>query len=147
MPPIVLKHPSPLLFATLLLTVPFPCFFLFCYGVLAVSGLGLTLLWFGETTSRDPVGLIFVVPALFYIVIYGAFLRWLAGFLSRRVVAHPALADRYPKQLLIAALLVLAILPVYSFDCMDGRSLQWCNWYDLHVRSGGKADVCGDFLR
>jgi hypothetical protein len=143
--PIVLKHPSPLLFATMLLTVPFPCFFLFCYGVLPVSGLGLTLLWFG--TTSDPVGLIFVVPALFYIVLYGAFLRWLAGFFSRRVVSHPALAGRYPRQLLIAALLVLAILPVYSFDCMDGRSLQWCNWYDLHFRSGGQASVCGDFLR
>jgi hypothetical protein len=144
--PIVLKHPSPLLFATMLLTVPFPCFFLFCSGVLPVSGLGLTLLWFGTTTG-DPAALIFVVPALFYIVLYGAFLRWLAGFFSRRVVSHPALAGRYPRQLLIAALLVLAILPVYSFDCMDGRSLQWCNWYDLHFRSGGQASVCGDFLR
>jgi hypothetical protein len=143
----MLKHPSPLLFATMLLTVPFPCFFVFCYGVLPVSGLGLTLLSFATTASRDPVALIFVVPALFYIVVYGAFLRWFAGFLSRRVVSRPALAGRYPRQLLIAALIVLAVLPVYAFDCMDGRSLQWCNWYDLHVRSGGQRDVCGDFLR
>lgn len=140
-----LTHGSRLLFATMLVTVPFPCLFLLCYGVLPVSGLGLTVLWFG--TTADPVALIFVVPALFYIVLYGAFLRWLAGFVSRRVVLHPALAGRYPRQLLIAALLILAILPVYSFDCMDGRSLQWCNWYDLHFRSGGQGDVCGDFLR
>jgi hypothetical protein len=141
------KHSSPLLFATMLVTVPFPCLFLLCYGVLPVSGLGLTVLWFGTTALRDPVALIFVVPAFFYIVLYGACLHWLAGFLSRRLVLHPALAGRYPRQLLIAALLILAILPVYSFDCMDGRSLQWCNWYDLHVRSGGQGNVCGDFLR
>ena len=66
----------------MLVTVPFPCLFLFCYGVLPVSGLGLTLLWFGETALRDPVALIFVVPAFFYIVLYGACLRWLRATLG-----------------------------------------------------------------
>ena len=39
------------------------------------------------------------------------------------------------RGLLIAALLILALLPVYSFDHMDGRPLRRCNRYELHLGS------------
>ena len=111
----ILKHSSPLLFATMLVTVPFPCLF-FSVTVCCPSADWASRSCGLDPRLTDPVALIFVVPAFFYIVLYGACLRWLAGFLSRRLVLHPALAGRYPRQLLIAALLILASLPVYSFD-------------------------------
>jgi hypothetical protein len=51
------------------------------------------------------------------------------------------------RALLLAVPLILTILPVYSFDCMDGASSRWCNWYELHGGWFGVTETCGDFRR
>jgi hypothetical protein len=132
------------LFIAMLLTVPCPSFFLFCMGLMPVSAQGLGLAKFASEAVRDPPALVFAIAALFYVVVYGACLNWLAGFLSRRLSDRILIGWR-ASRLLMAALLVLAVLPVYSFDCMDGASSRWCNWYELHVGWFGGAEACGDF--
>ena len=132
------------LFVAMLVTVPCPSVFLFCNGLLPVTGLGLGFLSFAAVALRDSLALIFAVVALVYGVGYGVFLYWLAGFLLRRS------SSRIPAgwgawALVLAAFLVLTALPVYSFDCMDGRSARWCNWYELHAGWFGITESCGDF--
>ena len=133
------------LFVAMLATVPCPSFFLFCYGLLPVSGLGLAFVKFVSVALRDPVALVFAIVALLHGVVYVVCLYWLAGVLSRQRSSPRLLAGRHARWQLLAALVVLAALPVYSFDCMDGASSQWCNWYDLHVGWFGAARTCGDF--
>src|SRR5258706_6894087 len=123
------RHSS---FVAMLVMVPCPSFFLFCYGLLPVSGLGLGLVKFVSVALRDPVALVFAIAALLHVAVYVVCLYWLAGVLSRQRFSPRMLTGRHAKWQLLAALLVLAALPVYSFDCMDGASSRWCNWYELH---------------
>ena len=133
------------LLVAMLVTVPCPSFFVFCYGLLPVSGLGLGLVKFVAVALRDPVALVFAVVALLHGVVYAACLYCLAGFLSRQRSSPRMLTGRRAGWQLVAALLVLAALPVYSFDCMDGAPSRWCNWYELHVGWFSAARACGDF--
>ena len=130
------------LFVVMLATVPLPSVFLFCNGLLPVSALALTLLNF--LAESGSLVLILAFVALLYVTIYGIFLYWLAGFLLRRL---GALTSWPMAALPIGALLVLAILPVYTFDCMDGAPTHWCNWYELHGAWFGVTERCGDFRR
>jgi hypothetical protein len=132
------------LFVVMLVTVPCPSVFLFCNGLLPVSAQGLGLAKFVSEAFRDPPALVFAIAALLYVVVYGACFNWLAGFLSRRL-SDRILIGWPASRLFMASLLVLAVLPVYSFDCMDGASSRWCNWYELHVGWFGAAEACGDF--
>lgn len=133
------------LFVAMLVTVPCPSVLLFCNGLLPVSGLALGLVSFVVVASRDALALIFAIVTLVYGVIYGACLYWLAGLLARRLASYRVLAGGRATGILLAALLVLAVLPMYSFDCMDGASSRWCNWYELHAGWFGVAEACGDF--
>ena len=133
------------MFVAMLATVPCPSVFLFCNGLLPVSGLGLALVKFALVAVRDPPALVFAIVAMLHGVVYGACLYWLAGVLSRRLSSFRTLAGPRASWQLVAVLLVLAVLPVYSFDCMDGASSRWCNWYELHVGWFGGAKACGDF--
>ena len=133
------------LFVAMLVTVPCPSIFLFCNGLLPVSGLGLGFVKFVAVALRDPVALVFAIVALLHGVVYVACLYWLAGVLSRQRSSPRMLTGRHARWQLLTALLVLAALPVYTFDCMDGASSQWCNWYELHIGWFGVARTCGDF--
>lgn len=136
-----------LLFAAMLVAVPCPSFFLFCNGLLSVSALGLGVAQFVGVAMRDPVALGFAIGFLLYAAAYGLCLYWLAGWLARRLSSYRVLTARRAWGLLIVALFVLTILPVYSFDCMDGASIRWCNWYELHVGWFAAGAACGDFHR
>jgi len=139
------KRGRHLLLVAMLATVPCPSVFLFCNGLMPVSALGLGLVKFVAVALRDPIALVFAIVAMLYGVVYGTCLYWLAGFLSRKLPSYRILTGWRARGLLMAALLILAILPVYSFDCMDGRSSRWCNWYELHAGWFGAAEACGDF--
>ncbi len=128
----------------MLAAVPCPSVFLLCNGLLPVSGLGLVFVNFAAVGLRDSLALIFAVVALVHAAAYGAGLYWLSGFLARRL-SDRLLAGWRGSRLLIAALLVLAVLPVYSFDCMDGASSRWCNWFQLHAGWFRLTEACGDF--
>src|SRR6266487_3549225 len=52
------------LFVAMLATVPCPPIFLFCNGLLPVSGLGLGFVKFVAVASRDPVALVFAIVVL-----------------------------------------------------------------------------------
>ncbi len=82
-----------------------------------------------------------------YAVVNGACLYWLLGFLSRRLSSDRFQPAARARRVLIVALLILALLPVYSFDHMDGRSLRWCNWYELHLGFFSLVEPCGDFKK
>jgi hypothetical protein len=99
---------------------------------------------FAAVGVRDSLSLIFAAVALLHAAVYGAALYWLSGFLARRLSDH-VLAGWRGSRLLMAALLVLAVLPVYSFDCMDGASSRWCNWFQLHAGWFRLTEPCGDF--
>lgn len=133
------------LFVAMLVTVPCPSVLLFCNGLLPVSGLALGLVKFVAVALRDPIALVFAIVIMVCGVVYSACLYWLAGLLSRRLSSSESLVGWRATGIVLAALLVLAVLPVYSFDCMDGASLQWCNWYELHVGWFGVGEACGDF--
>jgi len=139
------KQDRYVLFVAMLATVPCPSVFLFCNGLLPVSALGLGLAKFLSVALKDPVALVFAVATILYGVAYGACLYWLGGLLSRRLSGYRMPMGWRASRLFVAALLVLAALPVYSFDCMDGASSRWCNWYELHVGWFGAAEACGDF--
>jgi hypothetical protein len=138
-------HGRHALFVAMLVTVPCPSIFLFCNGLLPVSGLALGLVKFVAVALRDPIALVFAIGTLLYGVVYGACLYGLARLVSRRLSSYRMLTGWRASGLLLAALLVLAVLPVYAFDCMDGASSRWCNWYELHLGWFGVAKACGDF--
>jgi hypothetical protein len=141
------KRDKRVLFAAMLVTVPCPAIFLFCNGLLSVSALGLGLVSFTAIAFRDPVALVFAIAAVLYGAVYGLSLYWLAGLLSRRLASFRVLDDWPGRALLLAVPLILTILPVYSFDCMNGASSRWCNWYELHGGWFGVTETCGDFRR
>ena len=136
-----------LLFVAMLVTVPCPSVFLFCNGLLPVSGLSLGLVSFAAVALRDSIALVFAIVAMLYGIVYGAGLYWLAGFLSRHLFVSRVRNGWRARGLVMAALLIPVILPLYSFDCMDGASSRWCNWYELHAGWFGAAEACGDFHR
>lgn len=142
----MIQNPDRLwLFVPMLATVPCPSAFLLCNGLLSVSALSLVIVTFVAQGAKAPISLAFAAVGVLYAAAYTACLYWLAGFLSRKMAAHPILSAWHARELLIAALLFLAMVPVYSFDCMDGHPLRWCNGYELHVGWFGGAGTCGDF--
>jgi len=134
-----------LLFVAMLATFPCPSFFVFCGGLLPATALGLEFVNFAAIAWRDPAALVFVVAALLNLAVFGVGLYWLARFLSHQLSSRGMLGDRRAWIALMAIFLILAVLPVYSFDCMDGAPLQWCNWYDLHLGWFRRGAACGDF--
>jgi hypothetical protein len=67
------------LFVAMLVTVPCPTIFLFCNGLLPVSGLALGFVKFVAVALRDPIARIFAIGTLMYGVVYG----------SKRVFVEP----------------------------------------------------------
>ena len=114
--------------------------------MLPVVALALVVVQFAEIMLRDPAAIFFAVGLLIHVVVYGAFLYWLAGLLSRRVsVSHLLKGWRGP--MLAVVLLIVFIAPIYTFGCMDGASERWCSWFELHAGWLGAVDSCGDFLQ
>ena len=134
-------------FLALLLLVPCPSFLMFCAGLLPVVALALLVVQFSEMTLRDPVAIFFAVGLLIHVVVYGAFLYWLAGLLSRRVSVSQLLKGWRTPMLAAVVLLIMFIAPIHAFDCMDGASERWCSWFELHAGWLGAVDSCGDFLQ
>ena len=132
-------------FLALLLLVPCPSFLMFCAGLLPVVALALEVVQSAEIMLRDPVAFFFVVGFLIHVVVYGAFLYWLAGLLSRRVSVSQLLKGWRAPMLAAAVLLILFIAPIHVFDCMDGASERWCSWFELYAGLLGFADSCGNF--
>ena len=133
------------LFVALLLTFPCPIIVLLGFGLLPVSALALPFVSLVVAGVRHPIPLLGALVVMVYAAVNGACLYWLAGFLSRRLSSERFQPAARARGLLIAALLILALLPVYSFDHMDGRSLRWCNWYELHLGFYRVVEPCGDF--
>lgn len=135
------------LFVAMLVTVPCPMIVLLGWGLLPVSALVLPFVNLVLAGARNPLALIGALAVVVYAVANGAFLYWLAGVLSRRLSSDRVRPAGRARRLAIAALVVLALLPVYSFDHMDGASLRWCNWYELHLGFFRAVEPCGDFHR
>ena len=133
------------LFVVMLLTVPCPIIVLLGFGLLPVSALALPFVSLTVAAASNPFALLGVLIVTVYAVVSGVCLYWVAGFLDRRLSSDPSRPAARHRKLLMAALVGLALLPVYSFDHMDGRSLRWCNWYELHLGFFGIAEPCGDF--
>ena len=134
-------------FLALLLLVPCPLFLVYCAGLLPVVALALVVVQFAEITQRDPVAIFFAVGVLIHVVVYAAFLYWLAGLLSRRVSVSQLLKGWRAPMLAAVVLLIVFIAPIYTFDCMDGASERWCGWFELHAGLLGAVDSCGGFLQ
>jgi hypothetical protein len=131
-------------FLALLLLVPCPSFLVYCAGLLPVVALALVVVQFAEIMLRDPAAIFFAVGALIHVVVYGAFLYWLAGLLSRRVSVSQLLKG-WRGPMLAVVLLIAFIAPIYTFGCMDGASERWCSWFELHAGWLGAVDSCGEF--
>ena len=135
------------LFVAMLLTFPCPIIVLLGWGLLPVSALALPFVNLLVAGVRNPLALIGVLVVVVYAAVNGAFLYWLAGVLSRRLSSDRFQPAARARRLTIVAIVVLALLPVYSFDHMDGASLRWCNWYELHLGFFRAVEPCGDFHR
>jgi uncharacterized membrane-anchored protein len=133
------------LFVAMLLTFPCPIIVPLGFGLLPVSALALPFVSLVVAGFRHPFPLLGALVVMVYAAVNGACLYWLAGFLSRRLSLERSDPASRARALLIGALLILALLPVYSFDHMDGRSLRWCNWYELHLGFFRTVEPCGDF--
>jgi uncharacterized membrane-anchored protein len=133
------------LFVTMLLTFPCPIIVLLGFGLLPVSALALPFVSFVVAGFTNPFAFLGALLVVVYVVLNGACLYWLAGFLARRLSSERFQPEARARGLVIAALVILALLPVYSFDHMDGRSLRWCNWYELHLGFYRVVEPCGDF--
>ena len=133
------------LFVAMLVTVPCPIIVPLGFGLLPVSALVLPFVSLVAAGVRTPFALLGAVVVMVYIVVTGACLYWLAGLLTRRLSSERFQPAPRSRGLLIAALVVLAVFPVYSFDHMDGRTLRWCNWYELHFGFFRVVEPCGDF--
>ncbi len=134
-------------FLALLLLVPCPSFLVYCAGVLPVVALALVVVQFAEIALRDPAAIFFAVGLLIHVVVYGAFLYWLAGLLSRRVSVSQLLKGWRAPMLAAVVLLIVFTAPIYTFGCMDGASERWCSWFELHAGWLGAVESCGDFLQ
>ena len=134
-------------FLALLLLVPCPIFLVYCAGLLPVVTLALLVVQFAEIMLRDPVAIFFAVGVLIHVVVYAAFLYWLAWLLSRRVSVSQLLKGWRAPMLAAVVLLIVFIAPIYTFGCMDGASERWCSWFELHAGWLGAVDSCGDFLQ
>ncbi len=146
MNPVTLTQDRRSLFVAMLLTFPCPIIVLLGFGLLPVSALALPFVSLVVAGVRNPFALLGALVVVVYIVVNGACLYWLAGFLSRRLSSErfqPAARARGDSSSRLW--LILALLPVYSFDHMDGRSLRWCNWYELHLGFFRVVEPCGDF--
>ena len=135
------------LFVALVLTFPCPIIVLLGWGLLPVSALALPFVNLIAAGFTNPLALVGALVVVVYAVVNGALLYWLAGVLSRRLSSDRFQPAGRARRLTIAALVVLALLPVYSFDHMDGASLRWCNWYELHLGFFRAVEPCGDFHR
>ena len=132
-------------FFILLVTIPCPSIFLFCYGLLPATALLLGFIRYSALTLRDPAALVFSVAFLLHTMVYGAVLYWLAGIVARRLLTARIVRGRRAYGMVAIAVLILAFLPIYTFDCMDGASSRWCSWFDLHAGWFGVVAACGDF--
>ena len=133
------------LFVAMLLTFPCPIIVPLGFGLLPVSALALPFVSLVVAGFGSPFAFLGALVAMVYVAVSGACLYWLTGFLSRRLSSERFQPAARARGLVIAALVILALLPVYSFDHMDGRSLRWCNWYELHLGFYRVAEPCGDF--
>jgi glucan phosphoethanolaminetransferase (alkaline phosphatase superfamily) len=139
------NRPRQLWFFILLVTIPCPSTFLYCYGLLPGTALLLGVIRYGALTLRDPAALVFSVAFLLHTMVYGAVLYWLAAIVARRVPTARIARGWRVYGMVAIALLILAFLPIYTFDCMDGASSRWCSWLDLHAGWFGVVAACGDF--
>jgi hypothetical protein len=70
-----------------------------------------------------------------------ALLLWLLRWIAKRLVAR--LSGR-ALAATAAGVLVLAMMPVYSWDCMDGHSLTWCSVPGMLRAAVTEGRQCGD---
>ncbi len=135
------------------LIVAFPCFvfLLFCKGVLPVAAMAILSGRFLAT--RDLAALTLLVPLVLEAGVYVFILNRLARALAR--YAHRD-ARRAGAVLLVVLVACLAwtVLPVNTFDCMDGHRVKRCSALRMYFgwmrgRAAGTSlytgAQCGDF--
>lgn len=131
------------LFAILVVSVPCFVFMLLCGGFLPVGVMVLALLralWLGN--------LFLATLLLPHIALYALLLHWVA----RRVARYAARTGRGSAILLVASVLAVIplLVPLYWFDCMDGRHQTTCSGVRMYVGwlqsglAGWVDDSCGD---
>ena len=73
------------LFVAMLLTFPCPIIVLFGFGLLPVSALALPFVSLVVAGFTNPFAFLGALLVVVYVVVNGACLYWLAGFLARRL--------------------------------------------------------------
>jgi hypothetical protein len=117
------------------LAAPCPVSILFCNGLLPpaiVLGVIVT------TLAREPyLGWVFAGPLALEL----ALLLWLLRWIAKRLVAR--LSER-ALTATVAAVLIAAMMPLYSWDCMDGHSLTRCSVPRMVLGMVAEGRQCGD---
>jgi len=135
------------------LIVACPCFvfLLFCSGLLPVGA--MAVLAGRLVASRDPGALVLLVPLMLEAGIYVFVLNKLAHVVTRYL--HPDRPRASAVLLtLLAGCLASTVLPVNTFDCMDGHGVRRCSALRMYFgwtlrRAPGTSlyidAQCGDF--
>jgi hypothetical protein len=132
--------------------VAFPCFvfLLFCSGLLPVAAMAVLAGRF--LASRDPAALVFLVPLILEAGIYVFVLNKLAHVVTRYV--HRDRRRTGAVLLVVLTGCLWTVLPVNTFDCMDGHGVKRCSALRMYFgwmrsRAAGTSlyvDArCGDF--
>ena len=124
-----------LLWTVVLLTLPCPLFLVYCFAVVPpVAVLVLSANLIEQEAFLGLAAAALMIGEVAIILVAGRLVVW---FLARRL---PPKA----RAIGIAALVVLSLLPIYFFDCMDGQELTRCS-FPMIVRAGLTAGrQCGD---
>ena len=120
-----------------LLTVATPCpvSMLFCNGLLPPAVVFGVI---ANNLAREPyLGWVVAAPLALEV----ALLLWLLRWIAKRLVAR--LSGR-ALAVTAAGVLVVAMMPVYSWDCMDGHSLTWCSVPGMLRAAVTEGRQCGD---
>ena len=139
-----MPHSRRFWFLAMLLVVPCPAFLIYCAGLLPVLALALEVVQLADVAVRDPVAIIFAAGLLLHVIVYAAVFYWVADVLSRRVSLSRFPNGQRGSVISVLAVLILVLVPMYTFDCMDGATARWCSWFELHT-GWLSGDSCGDF--
>jgi hypothetical protein len=119
----------------LALATPCPVSILLCNGLLPpVIVLGVIAM----SLAREPyVGWVVAGPLALEL----ALLLWLLRLIAKRLVAR--LSER-ALAAAVATVLVAAMMPLYSWDCMDGHGLTRCSVPGILLAAVAEGRQCGD---
>ncbi len=133
------KRAKFILVFTMFATAPMPLFWILCAGLLPPGmQTAMTL-----RLSGGSVDVFFIISAINTLIVC-VLSYFVAHILVRSIIVKDTNINANRLLTTCIAILLLGLLPIYSFDCMDGRSPVSCNALSIYSELLSNSNSCGD---